>query len=106
MDNSEKPTMDAAPESIKLESTERKVKRVAPKSNGKKSKKLMDCPVCEWSISKHAHFCPNCGEPDPSNRLLIGNWVSRIFWTIVIVAAVYYGYTVLWPMIMDMIKNL
>lgn len=76
------------------------------KSGGKRAKKLMDCPVCEWSISKHAHFCPNCGEPDPSNHLMRANWASRIFWLIVIVAAVYYGYTVLFPMVMDMIKNL
>lgn len=75
-------------------------------SSAKKAKKLMNCPVCDWKVSKAAHFCPNCGEPDPSNRLMIGAWISRIFWTIVIIAVVYFGYNTLWPMLLDMIKDL
>ncbi len=30
---------------------------------------LVSCPVCEKQISKRAHACPGCGEPDPLHHL-------------------------------------
>lgn len=40
---------------------------------------LVACPVCEKQISKRAHTCPGCGEPDPLNHLAKSKFISMVF---------------------------
>ncbi|WP_256384239.1 zinc ribbon domain-containing protein [Photobacterium toruni] len=70
-----------------------------------RSKRLTDCPACDGIVSRRAHFCPHCGEPDPSRHMQRTQWVSRIIWTIIIVAAAWYAYTSLLPLIVDRLKG-
>ncbi|PSW62268.1 hypothetical protein C0W54_08065 [Photobacterium kishitanii] len=70
-----------------------------------RSKRLTDCPACDGSVSRRAHFCPHCGEPDPSRHMQRTQWCSRIVWTIIIVAAGWYAYTSLVPLIVDRLKG-
>ncbi len=44
---------------------------------------LVSCPVCEKQISKRAHTCPGCGEPDPLHHLAKSKFISMVFWTLV-----------------------
>ncbi|MEC6796430.1 zinc ribbon domain-containing protein [Photobacterium sp. S4TG1] len=70
-----------------------------------RSKRLTDCPACEGAVSRRAHFCPHCGEPDPSRHMQRTQWVSRIVWTVIIATAVWYAYTSLVPLIVDRLKG-
>ncbi|SMY17408.1 zinc ribbon domain-containing protein [Photobacterium aquimaris] len=70
-----------------------------------RSKRLTDCPACDGSVSRRAHFCPHCGEPDPSRHMQRTQWFSRIVWSIIIVTAGWYAYTSLVPLIVDRLKG-
>lgn len=70
-----------------------------------RSKRLTDCPACDGTVSRRAHFCPHCGEPDPSRHMQRTQWVSRIVWTVIIVAVAWYAYTSLVPLIVDRLKG-
>ena len=70
-----------------------------------RSKRLTDCPACDGMVSRRAHFCPHCGEPDPSRHMQRTQWVSRIVWTVIIVAVAWYAYTSLVPLIVDRLKS-
>ncbi|KJG13976.1 hypothetical protein UB37_00445 [Photobacterium iliopiscarium] len=70
-----------------------------------RSKRLTDCPACDGTVSRRAHFCPHCGEPDPSRHMQRTQWVSRIVWTVIIVAVAWYTYTSLVPLIVDRLKG-
>lgn len=63
-------------------------------------KRLTHCPACEALVSRRAHFCPHCGEPDPSRHIQRSQWVSRVIWTIILAGVGWYGYTTLFPMLM------
>lgn len=39
---------------------------------------LVSCPVCEKQISKRAHTCPGCGEPDPLHHLAKSKFISMV----------------------------
>lgn len=69
------------------------------------SKRLTNCPACEGIVSRRAHFCPHCGEPDPSRHMQRSQWVSRVIWTVIIVTAGWYIYTDLVPLIIDRLKG-
>ncbi|PSU78111.1 hypothetical protein CTM93_18490 [Photobacterium phosphoreum] len=70
-----------------------------------RSKRLTDCPACDGMVSRRAHFCPHCGEPDPSRHMQRNQWFSRIVWTIIIAAAGWYIYTSVVPLIVDRLKG-
>ncbi|WP_322803751.1 hypothetical protein SO574_03750 [Vibrio alfacsensis] len=66
---------------------------------------LVACPVCEKQISKRAHTCPSCGEPDPLNHLAKSKFVSFVFWTIILVGAAYIAWFYLVPMLVEMLRH-
>lgn len=70
-----------------------------------RSKRLTDCPACNGIVSRRAHFCPHCGEPDPSRHMQRTQWLSRIVWSIIIVIAGWYAYTSLVPIIVNHLKG-
>ncbi|WP_238029205.1 MULTISPECIES: hypothetical protein [unclassified Photobacterium] len=69
-----------------------------------RSKRLTDCPACEGTVSRRAHFCPHCGEPDPSRHMQRSQWVSRVIWTAIIAAGCWYAYVELFPWVMERMK--
>ncbi|GEM74715.1 hypothetical protein [Vibrio sagamiensis] len=66
---------------------------------------LIACPVCEKQISKRAHTCPGCGEPDPLNHLAKSKLLSFIFWSIVLFCLGYISWFYLVPMIVEALRN-
>ncbi|MFD2178148.1 hypothetical protein [Veronia pacifica] len=62
---------------------------------------LVSCPVCEASVSKKAHACPKCGEPDPVSYHARNRWLGNIFWLLVIAGIGYFAWVALWPMLVD-----
>ncbi|AEX21238.1 MULTISPECIES: hypothetical protein [Vibrio] len=66
---------------------------------------LVACPVCEKQISKRAHTCPGCGEPDPLNHLAKSKFISMVFWLLVLVGAGYAAWVYLLPMLIDFVRN-
>lgn len=66
---------------------------------------LVSCPVCEKQISKRAHTCPGCGEPDPLHHLAKSKFISMVFWTLVLVGAGYFAWFHLLPMLIDTIRH-
>ncbi len=69
-----------------------------------RSKRLTDCPACEGVVSRRAHFCPHCGEPDPSRHIQRSQWLSRLVWTAIIAAGCWYAYIELLPWVMERMK--
>ncbi|KJG04500.1 hypothetical protein UB33_18655 [Photobacterium angustum] len=69
-----------------------------------RSKRLTDCPACEGIVSRRAHFCPHCGEPDPSRHMQRSQWLSRIVWTAIISAGCWYAYVELMPWVIERMK--
>ncbi|EAS45459.1 hypothetical protein C9J48_07855 [Photobacterium profundum] len=65
---------------------------------------LLACPTCEKLISKRAHSCPQCGEPDPFNYYSRKSWIERLVWTVVIVAIVAFSWQVLFPMLIEAVR--
>ena len=65
---------------------------------------LQACPLCEKDISKRAHTCPNCGEPDPFRYYSRKSWIERIIWTIVIAVIVIYSWVELLPMAIEALR--
>ncbi|EOK5936369.1 hypothetical protein ACEV8V_19205 [Vibrio parahaemolyticus] len=66
---------------------------------------LVSCPVCEKQISKRAHTCPGCGEPDPLHHLAKSKFISMVFWTLVLVGAGYFAWFHLLPMLIDTVRH-
>ncbi|EPW6853728.1 hypothetical protein ACWOVA_003948 [Vibrio parahaemolyticus] len=66
---------------------------------------LVSCPVCEKQISKRAHTCPGCGEPDPLHHLAKSKFISMIFWTLVLVGAGYFAWFHLLPMLIETVRH-
>ncbi|WP_223295683.1 hypothetical protein [Photobacterium leiognathi] len=69
-----------------------------------RSKRLTDCPACEGVVSRRAHFCPHCGEPDPSRHIQRSQWLSRLVWTAIIATGCWYAYVELLPLVMERMK--
>ncbi|MDP2556957.1 hypothetical protein Q8W15_05590 [Photobacterium damselae subsp. piscicida] len=65
------------------------------------SKKLTQCPACEGMVSRKAHFCPHCGEPNPANHLRKSQVVSCAVWTAIIAAGCWFAYSTLWPLVLQ-----
>ncbi len=65
---------------------------------------LVPCPICEKPISKRAHTCPECGEPDPLNHVAKSTFVSTVLWSLAIVAAGYVAWVYLLPMLVESIR--
>ncbi|ANB97803.1 hypothetical protein ABLB37_03605 [Vibrio parahaemolyticus] len=66
---------------------------------------LVSCPVCEKQISKRAHTCPGCGEPDPLHHLAKSKFISMVFWTLVLVGAGYFAWFHLLPMLIETVRH-
>ncbi|EGQ8415510.1 hypothetical protein F2K61_20030 [Vibrio parahaemolyticus] len=66
---------------------------------------LVSCPVCEKQISKRAHTCPGCGEPDPLYHLAKSKFISMVFWTLVLVGAGYFAWFHLLPMLIETVRH-
>lgn len=66
---------------------------------------LVACPVCEKQISKRAHTCPGCGEPDPLNHLAKSKFLSFIFWIVVLASVGYVAWFYLVPMLVEMLRS-
>ena len=66
---------------------------------------LVACPVCEKQISKRAHTCPGCGEPDPLNYLAKSKFLSFIFWIVVLASVGYVAWFYLVPMLVEMLRS-
>ncbi|MBE4165042.1 hypothetical protein CGJ37_21890 [Vibrio parahaemolyticus] len=66
---------------------------------------LVSCPVCEKQISKRAHTCPGCGEPDPLHHLAKSKFISMVFWTLVLVGAGYFAWFHLLPMMIETVRH-
>ena len=66
---------------------------------------LVACPVCEKQISKRAHTCPGCGEPDPLNPLAKSKFLSFIFWIVVLAGVGYVAWFYLVPMLVEMLRS-
>ncbi|MBE4319925.1 hypothetical protein [Vibrio parahaemolyticus] len=66
---------------------------------------LVSCPVCEKQISKRAHICPGCGEPDPLHHLAKSKFISMVFWTLVLVGAGYFAWFHLLPMLIETVRH-
>ncbi|HHC7101443.1 TPA: hypothetical protein ACN341_000021 [Vibrio parahaemolyticus] len=66
---------------------------------------LVSCPVCEKQISKRAHTCPGCGEPDPLHHLAKSKFISMVFWTLVLVGAGYFAWFRLLPMLIETVRH-
>ncbi len=65
---------------------------------------LVACPVCEKDVSKRAHTCPGCGEPDPSRYHTRNAWIGRLIWLVILGLAAAAVWQVLVPMVMDAIR--
>lgn len=66
---------------------------------------LVACPVCEKPISKRAHTCPCCGEPDPLNHLAKSKFLSLTVWLIVLVGVGYVAWFYLLPMLIEFVRH-
>ncbi len=66
---------------------------------------LVPCPICEKAISKRAHTCPQCGEPDPLNHLAKSTFISTVLWSLVIIGAGYAAWVYLLPMLVEAIRH-
>lgn len=66
---------------------------------------LVSCPVCEKQISKRAHTCPGCGEPDPLHHLAKSKFISMVFWSLVLVGAGYFAWFHLLPMLIETVRH-
>lgn len=66
---------------------------------------LVACPVCEKPISKHAHTCPLCGEPDPLNHVAKSKFLSLTVWLIVLVGVGYIAWFYLLPMLIEFVRH-
>lgn len=66
---------------------------------------LIPCPVCEKQISKRAHTCPGCGEPDPLHHLAKSKLLSFTVWTALVVAAGYVAWVYVLPMLIEYAKQ-
>ncbi|ATI45895.1 hypothetical protein [Vibrio parahaemolyticus] len=66
---------------------------------------LVSCPLCEKQISKRAHTCPGCGEPDPLHHLAKSKFISMVFWTLVLVGAGYFAWFHLLPMLIETVRH-
>ena len=66
---------------------------------------LVACPVCEKQISKRAHACPRCGEPDPLNHLAKSKLFSFVFWVIALSGLGYVAWFYLVPMVVEILRN-
>ncbi|EGR2230830.1 hypothetical protein DZF79_21670 [Vibrio parahaemolyticus] len=66
---------------------------------------LVSCPVCEKQISKRAHTCPGCGEPDPLHHLAKSKFISMVFWTLILVGAGYFAWFHLLPMLIETVRH-
>lgn len=66
---------------------------------------LVSCPVCEKQISKRAHTCPGCGEPNPLHHLAKSKFISMVFWTLVLVGAGYFAWFHLLPMLIETVRH-
>ncbi|MCA0935645.1 hypothetical protein LCL85_08800 [Vibrio alginolyticus] len=66
---------------------------------------LVPCPVCEKEISKRAHTCPGCGEPDPLHHVAKSTFFSTVFWSLIIVGAGYAAWVYLLPMLIESIRH-
>ncbi|EGR2771906.1 TPA: hypothetical protein ACMDOR_003184 [Vibrio parahaemolyticus] len=66
---------------------------------------LVSCPVCEKQISKRAHTCLGCGEPDPLHHLAKSKFISMVFWTLVLVGAGYFAWFHLLPMLIETVRH-
>ncbi|HGS4887772.1 TPA: hypothetical protein ACMDRT_004227 [Vibrio parahaemolyticus] len=66
---------------------------------------LVSCPVCEKQISKRAHTCPGCGEPDPLHHLAKSKFISMVFWTLVLVGAGYFAWFHLLPVLIETVRH-
>ncbi|RXJ74541.1 hypothetical protein CS022_02915 [Veronia nyctiphanis] len=66
---------------------------------------LVTCPVCESQVSKKAHACPKCGEPDPVNYHATNRWLGNLFWLLVIAGIGYAGWVYVWPLVVDVFNR-
>ncbi|MBC8663692.1 hypothetical protein H1X87_20235 [Vibrio parahaemolyticus] len=66
---------------------------------------LVSCPVCEKQISKRAHTCPGCGEPDPLHHLAKSKFISMVSWTLVLVGTGYFAWFHLLPMLIETVRH-
>ncbi|WP_087018286.1 hypothetical protein [Thaumasiovibrio subtropicus] len=66
---------------------------------------LVACPVCEKDVSKRAHNCPHCGEPDPARYHTRNAWLGRLFWLLVFAGGAYYVWQVIVPMVIDLFNR-
>ncbi|WP_182036762.1 hypothetical protein [Vibrio diabolicus] len=65
---------------------------------------LVSCPVCEKQISKRAHACPGCGEPDPLHHLAKSKFMSMVFWILVLVGTAYVAWFYILPMVIESLR--
>ncbi|MCF7354875.1 hypothetical protein [Vibrio sp. CK2-1] len=67
---------------------------------------LAQCPICDKSISKRAHACPSCGEPDPFNSRAKFKALTTVLWIVAIVGGVYLFWVYGLPMLIDLAHKL
>lgn len=66
---------------------------------------LVACPVCEKKISKRAHACPGCGEPDPLHHLAKSSLISMVLWLLIIAGVGYAAWVHLLPVLIDFVRQ-
>ncbi|CAH1588179.1 hypothetical protein [Vibrio rotiferianus] len=66
---------------------------------------LVACPVCERQISKRAHSCPGCGEPDPLNHLAKSKFMSMTLWLAALIGFGYAFWFYLLPMMIEFARQ-
>ena len=66
---------------------------------------LVNCPVCDKSISKRAHTCPGCGEPDPLKHVAKSTMMTWFIWVLILGVVGYVTWFYAIPTLVEVLRQ-